>query len=117
MLPREDGPGVLGFAFFGFFGHGGAGLNVLAKSRGNHFINGRIPAGLSEIKASPRSMPDGPERHALFTRMNAIVKEEAPMIQLWNPTLVGLAQLRVRNLKLNPMFQPSFKYFDVDQGP
>jgi oligopeptide transport system substrate-binding protein len=61
-----------------------------------------------------RSMPDGPERHALFARMNAIVKDEAPMIQLWNPTRVALTQLRVRNFKINSMFEASFKYFDVD---
>jgi ABC-type transport system substrate-binding protein len=61
-----------------------------------------------------RSMPDGPDRRALFARMNAIVKDEAPMIQLWNPTRVGLTQLAVRNFKLNPMFEASFKYFDVD---
>jgi oligopeptide transport system substrate-binding protein len=61
-----------------------------------------------------RSMPDGPERHALFARMNAIVKDDAPMIQLWNPTRVGLTQPRVANFKFNPMSEASFKYLDVD---
>lgn len=61
-----------------------------------------------------QNMPNGPERFALFERMNAIVREDVPVIVTWNPTVVGLHHNWVRNFKRNMMIDAPYMYVDVD---
>jgi oligopeptide transport system substrate-binding protein len=61
-----------------------------------------------------RFMENGPERYALFAKMNAILKEDAPGIFQYNQMRVGLQHKWVRNFKRNIMYNPPLKYVDVD---
>jgi oligopeptide transport system substrate-binding protein len=61
-----------------------------------------------------RSMENGPERYALFARMNDIIREDLPILFTFNPTLVGLHQPWVKNFKRNVMLEAPLKYLDVD---
>jgi oligopeptide transport system substrate-binding protein len=61
-----------------------------------------------------RFMPDGPERHALFKRMNEIIREDVPIVFTWTPTAVGLRQRWVMNHKRNMMIDLPAKYLDID---
>jgi oligopeptide transport system substrate-binding protein len=63
-----------------------------------------------------RYMPNGPERFALFARMNEIIRRDLPMIFTWNYTLVGLHHNWVKNFKRNAMVDVPFKYFDIDSA-
>ncbi len=61
-----------------------------------------------------RFMPNGPERYALFARMNDIIREDVPIIFTWEPIAVGLVQPWLKNLKRNMMLDLPAKYVDID---
>jgi oligopeptide transport system substrate-binding protein len=61
-----------------------------------------------------RFMPNGPERYALFARMNALVADEVPVALLWNVTRVGLYQPWVQNFKYHVLQEVPFKYLGID---
>jgi ABC-type transport system substrate-binding protein len=61
-----------------------------------------------------RSMPNGPERYALFARMNEIIREDLPIIFTMNFVRVGLHQNWVENFKRNILIEMPFKYLDID---
>jgi ABC-type transport system substrate-binding protein len=61
-----------------------------------------------------RSMPNGPERYALFSKMVSLLKRDVPMIFTYSPIAVGMNQRWVKNFKRNMMIDTPFKYFDVD---
>jgi oligopeptide transport system substrate-binding protein len=61
-----------------------------------------------------RFMEDGPDRYAKMARMNEIVKDELPVILLYNSMRVGLVSPWMKNLKRNNMYNPPLKYVDVD---
>jgi ABC-type transport system substrate-binding protein len=61
-----------------------------------------------------RFMPNGPQRYALFARMNEMLREDVPMIISFSPTVVGLVQPWVKNFKRHMMIDMPFQYLDVD---
>jgi ABC-type transport system substrate-binding protein len=61
-----------------------------------------------------RSMPNGPERYALFKKMVAILKRDVPVVFTYSPIAVGMHQRWVENFKRNMMMDTPFKYFDLD---
>jgi oligopeptide transport system substrate-binding protein len=64
-----------------------------------------------------RSMPNGPERFALFHRMSEIIMEEVPLLLRYNGLAFGIYQKNVRNLKLNMMIGKGYKYLDKVGSP
>jgi ABC-type transport system substrate-binding protein len=61
-----------------------------------------------------RAMPNGPERYALFARMNEILYRDIPIIVTMNFARVGLHQNWVRNFKRHVLIEMPFKFMDVD---
>jgi oligopeptide transport system substrate-binding protein len=61
-----------------------------------------------------RFMPNGPERFALFARMNEMIREDVPLIVTYSPIVVGLHQPWVQNFKRHMMIDMPFMYMDVD---
>ena len=61
-----------------------------------------------------KQLPNGPERFALFARMNEIIREDVPVIPVWAWTIVGLHQKWVENFKRNMMMDAPFAYLDLD---
>ncbi len=58
-------------------------------------------------------MMNGPERYKLFQEMDAILKEETPMILLTNQYVMGLLQPNVRNFKRSLMDEYPYKFVDL----
>jgi ABC-type transport system substrate-binding protein len=73
-----------------------------------------VNAEYDKLYEQTRFMPNGPERFALFARMNEIVREEVPAIITYTQIVVGLRQNWVKNFKRNVMIDTPFKYFDID---
>jgi ABC-type transport system substrate-binding protein len=61
-----------------------------------------------------RSMENGPERYALFAKLNDIIREELPILFTHTLIRVGLHQPWLKNFKRNIMIDVPFKYLDVD---
>jgi oligopeptide transport system substrate-binding protein len=61
-----------------------------------------------------RSMPNGPERFALFARMNEMIRRDVPIIVTMNFARVGLYQNWVKNFERNVLMDIPLKYLDVD---
>jgi ABC-type transport system substrate-binding protein len=85
------------------------GKNVAPGPNTGHFVNARY----DELYLQSRHMKDGPERWKLFAEMDAILKDEAPVLLLMNTTIVGLKQKNVRNFKRNMMVPFPYRYFDL----
>ncbi|MFO1281725.1 MAG: ABC transporter substrate-binding protein [Burkholderiales bacterium] len=64
-----------------------------------------------------RRLPDGPERTALFARMQALVVAYAPMRFTQHIVEDHAWHSRVRNYKPHPIRLFSFRYYDVDPAP
>jgi oligopeptide transport system substrate-binding protein len=60
-----------------------------------------------------RHMMNGPERYKLFAEMDAILKEEVPLILITNHYVMGLLQPNVRNFKRSLMEEYPYKYVDL----
>jgi len=73
-------------------------------------------AEFDALYAKSRFMPDGPDRHAIFKRMAAIMKEDVPIVITWTPISVGMHQKWVKNLKRHMMVDLPFKYLDLDNA-
>lgn len=63
-----------------------------------------------------RAMPNGPERFALFAKLNDILREELPLLFTYNLARVGLHQPWLKNFKRNIMIDVPFKYLDIDSA-
>jgi ABC-type transport system substrate-binding protein len=63
-----------------------------------------------------RYMPNGPERYALFARMNELIRRDLPIIFTWSPVRVGLRQHWTKNFKRNIMIEMPFEYLDIDSA-
>jgi ABC-type transport system substrate-binding protein len=64
-----------------------------------------------------RSMPNSPERFALFLRMSEIVMEEVPLMLRFNSIAFGMHQKNVKNLKRNMFVDKPYKYLDKVGSP
>jgi ABC-type transport system substrate-binding protein len=71
-------------------------------------------AEYDKLYEQSRFMPNGPERFALFERMNQIVHDELPVLVTYTQIAAGLRQNWVKNFKRNVMLDVPFKYFDID---
>ncbi len=65
-----------------------------------------------EYEAS-RLMPDGPARLAHFKAMDALIVDEAPVFDLWNPLRVAFYRTWVGNFKRNPLL-PEEMFLRID---
>ena len=64
-----------------------------------------------------RTMENGPERNALFTRMAAIMKEEVPLLLRFNGIAFGIYQKNIRNMKRHMLVDKPYKYLDKVGDP
>ncbi|MEE2673916.1 MAG: ABC transporter substrate-binding protein [Myxococcota bacterium] len=64
-----------------------------------------------------RSMPNGPERFAIFRRMSEIIKDEVPLLLRFNGLAFGIYQRNVRNLKRHMLVEKAYKYLDKVGSP
>ncbi|WP_176736542.1 ABC transporter substrate-binding protein [Oligoflexus tunisiensis] len=85
------------------------GKNVAPGPNTGHFVNARY----DELYLKSRHMKDGPERWKIFAEMDAILKDEVPLILLINNAVVGMKQKSVRNFKRNMMVPFPYKYYDL----
>lgn len=67
-----------------------------------------------KMYAQIRYMENGPERFEIFKKMNALVKEDVPMVPLFTSTRSGLYQKWVKNFKRNMMLDTPYKFMNVD---
>ena len=63
-----------------------------------------------------RRLPDGPERTAIFGKMQALVVAYAPMRFTQHIVEDHAWRARVKNYRAHPIRQFSFRYYDVDPG-
>lgn len=75
----------------------------------SNFENAKFDA----LYEKTRHMMNGPERYKMFQEMDAILKEEVPMLLIANQYVMGLLQPNVRNFKRNLMEQYPYKYVDL----
>ncbi|RZA24161.1 MAG: ABC transporter substrate-binding protein [Proteobacteria bacterium] len=68
-----------------------------------------------ELYLKIRDMPNGPDRYKIFAEMDAIIKEDVPMVLTFNQLALGLLQKNVRNFKRNMMDEYPYKYFDIKE--
>lgn len=66
-----------------------------------------------ELYEKSRFMVNGPERFAIFKQMNAIIKDEVPMLLIYNPLSFGLYQPSVENMKRNMMVEFPYMYLNL----
>jgi ABC-type transport system substrate-binding protein len=75
----------------------------------SNFENAQFDAAYEKA----RHMMNGPERYKLFAEMDAILKEEVPMILISNHYVMGVLQPNVRNFKRNLLEEYPYKYVDL----
>jgi ABC-type transport system substrate-binding protein len=75
----------------------------------SNFENAQFDAAYEKA----RHMMNGPERYKLFAEMDAILKEEVPMILITNHYVMGILQPNVRNFKRSLMEEYPYKYVDL----
>ena len=81
---------------------------------GNNWMGFRNAAYDRAYEAS-RYLANGPDRLAYFRTMNAILKDEVPLIPTYDPLRFGIAQRWVGNFKRNLMLQEQM-YLSVDMA-
>ncbi len=81
---------------------------------GNNWMGFRN-AGYDQAYEASRYMANGPARLAYFRTMNAILKDEVPLIPTYDPLRFGIAQRWVGNFKRNLMLQEQM-YLSVDMA-
>lgn len=86
------------------------GPNKAPGPNGGSYSNPEYDKLYEQIK----QLPNGPERFALFARMNEIIKEDVPLFFTWSWTVVGMRQKWVENFKRNMMVDAPFQYLDID---
>ena len=70
-------------------------------------------AKYDELYEKSRFMVNGPERFKLFKQMNDIIKDEVPMLLVYNPLSFGLYQPSVENMKRNMMVEFPYMYLNL----
>lgn len=83
---------------------------------GPNYASFNHPAYDRAYEAS-RYLPNGPERYAHFRRMNEIVRDEVPLVPMFNSLAVGLRQTWVRNHKYHALIGTTAPYLDLDGAP
>ena len=73
-------------------------------------------ARYDELYYKTRFMEDGPERHKMFEEMNAIIKEEVPVLLIFHPLSFELYQKEVLNTKRSLMAEFPYKYLRLKQN-
>jgi ABC-type transport system substrate-binding protein len=86
------------------------GPNKAPGPNGGSYVNPEYDKLYEQI----RLLPNGPERFALFARLNEIIREDVPVIPIWSVTIVGLHQKWVKNFKRHMMMDAPFAYLDID---
>jgi len=76
----------------------------------------RLPA-FDALYEQARKLPDGPQRSALFGRMNDLVYAYAPWILASYPYRNLVVQPWVRGFRQNPFVQQQWQYWDVGPRP
>lgn len=66
-----------------------------------------------ELYLKSRDMPNGPERFKLFSEMDAIIKDEVPLIPTFDALGMGMTQKNVKYFKRHMMEEFPYKYFDL----
>ena len=66
-----------------------------------------------ELYLKQRDMPNGPERYKIFAEMDAIIKEDVPMVLTFNQLALGMLQKDVKNFKRHMLDEYPYKYFDI----
>ena len=87
------------------------GKNLAPGPNRSHFVNAAYDAAYE----ASRTMPNGPERLALFRKMNQILLDEMPVVLGYNSLRFGITQKWLRNFKRNVLV-PEFMYLDVDMA-
>jgi oligopeptide transport system substrate-binding protein len=64
-----------------------------------------------------RFMANEPERYAQFRRMNDVVRDEVPLVPMYNSVRVGLRQNWVRNHKYHALISSPAPYLDLEGAP
>jgi ABC-type oligopeptide transport system substrate-binding subunit len=64
-----------------------------------------------------RIMAPGPERLVYLRRMNDILRDEVPLVPLYNSLRVGLRQNWVRNHKYHLLISNAAPYLDLEGAP
>ena len=76
----------------------------------------RLPA-FDALYDKSRNLPHGPERTALFDKMNDLIFNYAPWIFADYPFENWVVQPWVRGFKLNPFAEYQFRYLDIEARP
>ena len=87
------------------------GKNLAPGPNRAHFVNAAYDAAYE----AARLIPNGPERLALFRKMNQILLDEMPVVLGSNSLRFGITQKWLRNFKRN-VLAPEFMYLDVDMA-
>ena len=75
-----------------------------------------VNAAYDRAYEASRLMPDGPARLAHFKAMDALIVDEAPVFDLWNPLRVSFYRSWLLNFKRNPMLpEEMFLRIDTDK--
>jgi len=85
------------------------GKNIAPGPNGSNFINPKY----DEFFVKARHLKDGPERIKLFAEMDAVLKEEVPVILLMHQIIMGLKQKNLKNFKRSMMEEHPYKYMDL----
>jgi len=85
--------------------------NVAPGPNRSSFVN----KAYDEAYEAARLMPDGPERIALFRRMNQIILDEMPIVIGYDSLRFGITQKWLHNFKRNVLV-PEYMYVDVDMA-
>ncbi len=72
-------------------------------------------ARYDELYLKARDMPNGPERYKIFAELDAIIKDEVPLIPTFDQLAMGMLQKNVKNFKRNMMNEYPYKYFDIKE--
>lgn len=67
-----------------------------------------------KIYEKMRFMEHGPERIALMKKLDAIIKDEVPVLLIYNPLSFGLYQKSVKNFKRNMLVDYPYQYINID---
>lgn len=60
-----------------------------------------------------RHLENGPERNEIFKKLNAIIKEDVPVLLIFNPIAVGLYHKDVSNMRRNLIEEYPYKYLNL----
>ena len=68
-----------------------------------------------ELYLKTRDMPNGPERYKIFAEMDAIIKEDVPMVLTFNQLALGMVQKNVKNFKRHMLDEYPYRYLDIKE--